>query len=77
VDKRFADIKLTETKGNFGVPKAMVCFSDVGIGPNQGNESCGNKEYAAGSFFSEKPLEGSNNLVGNQMPGGCHVLVTV
>jgi hypothetical protein len=68
-------MKMSEGKGNFGMPKAVIGFPDSGIDPNQGNDRRGNEQYTAGSFFSEKPLEGFNNLVGNQLPGGCHVFV--
>jgi hypothetical protein len=59
------------------MPKLVIGFPDGGIGPNQGDDRCGNEQYTAGNFFTEKPLEGSKNLVGNQLPGGCHVLMTV
>jgi hypothetical protein len=36
-----ADMEITENEGNFRVPKAVVGFRDIGIGPNQGNSgSC-------------------------------------
>jgi hypothetical protein len=58
VEKCFADMKMSEGKGNFGMPKPVIGFSDIGIDPNQGNGCRGNEQYTAGSFLVEKLLGG-------------------
>jgi hypothetical protein len=40
------------------MPKPVIGFPDIGIDPNQGDDCRGNKQYAAGSFFSKKLLGG-------------------
>jgi len=55
----------------------VIGFPDAGIDPNQGHDRSGNEQYTAGSFFSEKSLGGLEDLISNQLSGGCHVLVTV
>jgi hypothetical protein len=59
VEKCFVDMKMSEGKGDFGMPKVVIGFPDAGIDPKQSNGCRGNEQYTAGSFLVEKLLGGS------------------